>query len=329
MKPLSVLFGRTRSNRRGGIGSAHTRAAGVMSTATPFGAWILTTGVVLFAALLSGTGHGTEVIRWQRLPITVPLHVGQERILFLDRSMRVAVPNAIVERLRVQSADGAVYLRATGAFEPTRVELQDADTGALVLLDITASQAPADDKLEPLRILLTKGREDTDESPSQRESADADPEHLASIMTPSAVLLTRYAAQSLYAPLRTVEPVAGIAPTPVRAALDLTTLLPTLPVNVSILAAWRLQDQWVTALRITNLASTWQQLDPRTLRGDFLAATFQHKQLGPHGDSTDTTVLYLVTRDHGLAESLLPMVSPVDAAANLYTPAASEPTHEK
>ena len=35
------------------------------------------------------------------------------------------------------------------------------------------------------------------------------------------------------------------------------------------------------------------------------------------GEPTDTTVLYLVTRGHGLADALLPMISPVDAATNL------------
>ncbi len=329
MRPLSTWFGRIRPDHRSGTRPSHADATRVMSTGSTFGAWALATGLALLAALICETSRGTEVIRWQRLPITVALHVGQERILFLDRPMRVAVPNAIVERLRAQSADGAIYLRATGAFEPTRVELQDADTGALVLLDVTASEAPPDDKLEPLRIVLNKPVEGPGESQSQRESTDADAEHSTRVPTPAAVLLTRYAAQSLYAPLRTVEPVAGIIPTPIRATLDLTTLLPTHPVNVTMLAAWRLQDQWVTALRITNLTATWQRLDPRTLQGDFLAATFQHRQLGPHGDSTDTTVLYLVTRGHGLAESLLPTVSRVDAASNLSAPTASEPTHEK
>ncbi|EGH35771.1 hypothetical protein PSYJA_44741, partial [Pseudomonas syringae pv. japonica str. M301072] len=40
----------------------------------------------------------------------------------------------------------------------------------------------------------------------------------------------RYAAQMLYAPLRTVEPVDGIAQVKVERNLDLATLLPTLPV---------------------------------------------------------------------------------------------------
>lgn len=96
----------------------------------------------LLATLLSTSVYGTEVTRWQRLPIAVALHVGQERILFLDRPMRIAVPTVIAEHLRVQSADGAIYLRASEAFEATRVELQDADNGTLVLLDVTATAAP-------------------------------------------------------------------------------------------------------------------------------------------------------------------------------------------
>jgi len=58
------------------------------------------------------------------------------------------------ERLRVQSAGGAVYLRASEPIEPTRLQLQDADTGALILLDI-AAEPPKDGEaeLEPVRIV--------------------------------------------------------------------------------------------------------------------------------------------------------------------------------
>ena len=67
----------------------------------------------------------------------------------------------------------------------------------------------------------------------------------------------------------------------------------------------------------------WLDLDPRALQGDFLAATFQHPTLGPAGRAADTTVVYLVTRGHGLAESLLPKVAPIDATANLPPAAAA------
>ena len=94
-----------------------------------------------------------------------------------------------------------------------------------------------------------------------------------------AVVLTR-AAQNLYAPLRTVEPMAGIGRVNLRRNLALDTLLPTLPVRAQALAAWRLEDQWVTAVKLTNTSGRWLDLDPRALQGDFLAATFQHPTLG-------------------------------------------------
>jgi integrating conjugative element protein (TIGR03749 family) len=286
------------------------------------GVWPSVVSLLLLALLIRPQiGHSTEVVQWQRVPIAVALHVGQERILFLDRPMRVAVPSSLAERLRVQSAAGAIYLRATTPFEPTRIDLQDADTGALVLLDVTASQDAEAETLEPVRILINRHTED---GAAEQESTAVAGADRATLPTPPAVLLTRYAAQSLYAPLRTVEPLIGIAPIPVRRTLDLSTLLPSLPVTLTLLAGWRLQDHWVTALRLTNLTSTWLRLDPRTLQGDFVSATFQHQQVGPHGDSTDTTVLYLVTRGHGLTESLLPAISPMDAAANLSKSGPSE-----
>ncbi|MFZ3203856.1 MAG: DUF3438 family protein, partial [Pseudomonas sp.] len=56
------------------------------------------------------------------------------------------------------------------------------------------------------------------------------------------------------------------------------------------------------------------------LQGHFLTATFQHSTLGPSGTPEDTTVAYLVTRGHGLAQALLPALAPIDAALNLPEP---------
>jgi integrating conjugative element protein (TIGR03749 family) len=118
---------------------------------------------------------------------------------------------------------------------------------------------------------------------------------------------------------------AGIGRVHLRRDLALDTLLPTLPVRARALAAWRLEDQWVTAVLLANVSALQFDLDPRALQGDFVAATFQHPILGPAGEATDTTVVYLITRGHGLAESLLPALSPIDAGVNL--PAAVFPGH--
>ncbi|WP_323811041.1 TIGR03749 family integrating conjugative element protein, partial [Xanthomonas translucens] len=141
--------------------------------------------------------------------------------------------------------------------------------------------------------------------------------------TPIPVVLTRFAAQNLYAPLRTVEPLPGIMRVNLRRDLDLGSLMPTLPVRATALASWRLEDQWVTAVRLTSTSAGWITLDPRVLQGDFLTATFQHEALGPRGTPEDTTVLYLVTRGRGLAQSLLPAIHRFDPAAHLPQPEAN------
>lgn len=278
------------------------------------------TWLLLLTMALTPAAAAVEILRWERLPLAVPLVVGQERIVFVDRNVRVGVPASVGDRLRVQSAGGAIYLRASEPIAPTRLQLQDADSGALILLDIAAE--PARDnapQLEPVRIVEADAapprygqQQDAETDEPAAENAPAPQRE-----TPVAVVLTRYAAQSLYAPLRTVEPAAGIMRVNLPRDLALDTLLPTLPVEATALAAWRLEDQWVTAVRLSHTGSGWIDLDPRTLQGDFLAATFQHPALGPRGTPEDTTVLYLVTRGRGLPQSLLPAIHRFDPAALL------------
>ncbi|QER94648.1 TIGR03749 family integrating conjugative element protein [Xanthomonas phaseoli] len=294
----------------------------------------------LWATLWLGAtpaAHAVQILRWDRMPLAVPLRVGEERVVFIDRNVRVGVPAAIADRLRVQSAGGAIYLKASEAIEPTRLQLQDADSGALILIDIAAAPAQAGpaplEPLEPIRIVEGDGPgprygardrasgtgADAGGQPADALSPDAAPR--VRHETPVAVVLTRYAAQSLYAPLRTVEPAGGVTPARLPRGLDLDALAPALPVHARALAAWRMEDQWVTAVRLTNTSPRWVDLDPRMLIGDFVAATFQHPGLGPAGDATDTTVLYLVTRGRGLGDALLPRIGRIDAAQNLPTPA--------
>ncbi|VFR29013.1 FIG01212985: hypothetical protein [plant metagenome] len=279
---------------------------------------------LLVTTSLPTTVQALEILRWERLPLAVSLHVDQERVVFIDRNVRVGVPASLAGRLRVQSAGGAIYLRASEPIEPTRLQLQDADSGALILLDIAAEAAPAGQApLEPVRIVEAEGAPTrygdlTAAATADDDTQDAVPRAVRE--TPVPVVLTRYAAQNLYAPLRTVEPVSGITRVNLKRNLPLDTLLPTLPVRAQALAAWRLDGLWVTAVRLNNTSKRWLSLDPRDLQGDFMTGAFQHNTLGPAGTPDDTSVVYLVTKAHGLAESLLPTISPVNAALNLPEP---------
>ena len=285
---------------------------------------------LLLTVVLSPTVLAVEILRWERLPLAVSLVVDQERIVFIDRNVRVGVPASLTGRLRVQSAGGALYLRASEPIEPTRLQLQDADNGTLILLDIAAEPAVAGQAaMEPVRIVETEGPTqrygEAQTSQASDGSAETTSPPRAAHETPVPVVLTRYAAQNLYAPLRTVESVPGVARVNLRRHLPLDTLLPTLPVQARAIAAWRRDDVWVTAVRLANRSTRRLALDPRELQGDFMTAAFQHSTLGPAGTPEDTSVVYLVTRGHGLAKSLLPTVSPISAALNLPSPSTPAP----
>ncbi|WP_338523654.1 TIGR03749 family integrating conjugative element protein [Pseudomonas batumici] len=266
-----------------------------------------------------------ELMPWARLPLAVPLYVDQERIVFIDQNVRVGVPRSLGDTLRIQSTGGTLYLRANAPIKPTRLHLQDVRTGEIILIDITATDGQGQPVLEPVKIVKasgsSKGYGDTAEtSPSDTEAkatlraANSPP---ASQQTPIPVVLTRYAAQNLYAPLRTVEPLPGVLPVKSHRDLDLTGLMPTQPVMAQWLGAWQLEDHTVSAVKLQNRAITPIALDPRELRGDFVSAAFQHPYLGPTSQASDTTVVYLVTRGRSLVQALPPALSSVDASTAL------------
>lgn len=252
---------------------------------------LMATSLSLALTLRVGTLQAVELVRWERLPLAVPLVIGQERVIFVDEPVRVGLPAALAGKLRVQSAGGALYLLASEAIAPTRLQLQAVDSGELILLDIAAT--PGDQALEPLRILKA------DQPPSSEDAPTPTTEP-----TPVPVALTRYAAQSLYAPLRTVAALPGVRPVPLKRRDELPTLLPSENVASTPIAAWRLGDYWVTAVKLRNRGAEPLQLDPRHLQAGLYAATFQHADLGAAGSPEDTTVAYLVTRGAGLDQAL-------------------------
>lgn len=80
-----------------------------------------------------------ELMKWERIPLQVPLTVGQERIIFVDKNVRVGFPASLNGKLRIQSSSGTVYLDARSAFPSTRLVLKNVENGEMILLDVSAS----------------------------------------------------------------------------------------------------------------------------------------------------------------------------------------------
>lgn len=263
--------------------------------------------LLLLALLLtSGVARAVELMKWERIPLQIPLTVGQERIVFVNKNVRVGFPPSINNKLRIQSTGGVVYLNAQEAFPVTRLELQNKENGEIILLDV--STAPGKTIREPVKIVYDGVVATATASDKQVVSSDGDinGNQTVQAVTPSTrkslklnaplpVILTRYAAQNMYGPLRTVEAVPGISPVALKLPSLITTLMPSRQVAVKPVAAWSLQGRSVIALQIRNDSADKVILDPRELEGQFVTASFQHRWLGRAGTPEDTTVLYLVT----------------------------------
>lgn len=218
-----------------------------------------------------------------------------------ERSRRF--PPELNGKLRVQSTGGAVYLLANSTFATTRLQLQNVENGELILMDISALVGKQ--VREPVSLIYqgelssatasNNNLVSTNDAPSSKHKVSAK-DHSPRITIPLPIALTRYAAQSFYAPLRTLEPLPGIHAISHGLPLSITSLLPSEPITVQPLAAWGVQGYNLVALKLTNQHSGIVVLDPRHLQGTFYSATFQHRWLGAAGTPEDTTLLYLVMR---------------------------------
>jgi len=277
----------------------------------------------LASAVLAGDALAVEIMHWERRPLEIPLPVDEERIVTLDRNVRVGLPPALAnpEVLRVQSAGGVLYLKAFEAFETQRVRVQDVESGDVLLLDLSAREGASGEEIlvvdsresSPARASASTGSptgsRGAQASEASRPAAQASGgEAQQATATPVPVRLTRHAAQSLYAPQRTIEPLRGVSRVPMRLPESLSTLLPSLPVTATPLGAWRLDGWTVTAVKLENNDRRRAfELDPRWLQGDFYSATFMHPYLAPRGSVEDTTTVFLVTRRGGLDRALIPL----------------------
>jgi len=265
--------------------------------------------LAVFGLLLGQSVQALEILPWQRLPLAIALAVGQERVVFIDKNVSVGMDSYLAGKLRVQSAGGALYLLAHEPIEPSRLQVKVVESGELILLDIsTVTGKAAELAIEPVRIVDALAAKAETEQGEEKA-----PPSVASLGIPEPIALTRFAAQNLYAPLRTIEPLPGVSPVGIHALpQSLPALLPTRPVRARPLLAFRLGQWQVTAVQLINQSEHAFALDPRELVGRFYAATFQHNWLGEAGTPFDTTVVYLVTEHGGLEKHLLPMsVAPV------------------
>lgn len=259
----------------------------------------LSVALLIFASTI--VAAAPERVQWDKRPIAVHIQQGQERIIHFPDEVRYWLPDSIQHKVSVLAANGVLYIRALETFPSTRIRVQSLHDQQVYLLDITSSHA---DTVSDTLIVMTQDS-------TRNLSRDSE----GSMVTDDwRVRLTRYAARQLYAPAR----LSGGDPAIKRVPLAITSPIPLIRGNLIEaipIASWRAHDLTVTAFKLRNTTHQSYRLQfenvdsPNTLaihaliRGRWQTATLQHHTLGPSGQETDTTTLYLVS-DRSLPESL-------------------------
>ena len=236
-----------------------------------------------------------ERIVWRKVPITIALPAGEERLLHFPEAVKVGLPPTLQGQLRIQSIEGTLYARADSAFESTRVLVQGLDSGQMYVLDLSAVSSGG----STAAITIHRPDEAGPVLPTQTPTDSIDPARWASPY--GYATLTRFAAQQLYAPARLMAALPGVVRVPVRR--DPVPLLRGGTVQAEPLVAWRSGTHYLTAVQLINTGDGPVVLDPRQLRGQWLTATFQHNRLHGAGSEADRTVVYLIA-DRPFAEAL-------------------------
>lgn len=270
---------------------------------------VLTLLLLVVATTVSQTALADILLKRDRKPLPIALQVEKERIIFMDKNVKVGYPSELDGKIRIQSTGGAVYLKALNDFPATRFEFRDVATGEIFLFDVVASHK-INNPEEPIRIVAEASVATQSSSVNQDDQVDIESATPPQLPVPAA--LTRYAAQSLYAPLRTVEPLVGVHRVAHRLPTKITTLLPAYPIVATPLMSWQLDKYVVTAIRLQNRGTSRIVLDPRELQGRFYAATFQHNWLGGYGSTEDTTTVYIVTEGYA-NNAVIPETKPYKA----------------
>lgn len=241
------------------------------------GCWLFCVWLLSFS--VHADPDAPERIVWNRVPVAVELTAGHERLVHFPEAVRAGVPAALQGVLRVQNIGGTLYLLAAQPFAVQRMIVHGSESGQVYLLDLTA---------------LAEGEHGT---PIEIHLPDSSEGDRAAGAAPASgygyVTLTRFAAQQLYAPARLLRDLPGVVREPVRG--DPVALVRGNAIKASPLIAWRAGNLHLSAVLLVNQTKRPQVLDARALRGQWLAATFQHNRLHAAGSEADRTVVYLLS----------------------------------
>ncbi len=223
---------------------------------------------------------------WNGIPIHFTVPVGQERILKFPGpvSFHNSNPRLNTNNVSIQNNAGFLYITAKKPFESVRMAIVLRKTGQVILVDLSSQEDVSD---TPVELVIANNK------PEAGSNANSGPKP----QMINYVTLMRYAVQHLYSPERLVEKNSAIVRIPMYTTRSIN-LFRNDNVVAMPLVSWRGGGLYVTAVLLKN---KWKQsiiLDPRNIRGNWLAGTFYPTNyVTANGTLHDRTTLFLISSE--------------------------------
>lgn len=245
---------------------------------------------ILFTLVIGSMNTVAEDIVkvWNNEPLSIHLKTGrQTRVIFPTR-VYIQAPLGITGSLVTEAPNRQmVFWTATEDFEKGTVIATSEDGRDVYLIDVFSSgQGLASDIVieDPRRTLEQKASE---------------PEVIAPEITdPAEVLLTRFVAQTLYAPQRLLPSDPNIQQ---LEAPELPSDFPLLQpqhgetYSIEVIGQWMGYGQYLTAVLVKNTSNVPVKTSGAFVRGNFTNVTPHHRYLAAQGELEDRTAYYIIS----------------------------------
>ncbi len=221
-------------------------------------------------------------------PTPVTLGVGRERRVSFPAPVELGVPPERQGQLKILNVDRTLHLTALEAFPRTPLVARQLAGGRSYVLHVEAVKGVSEaapiqigKQVQPKPLKTTSAKLPGGPGGRSRQSVYA--RYRA---------LTRVAAQELYGLGRLIR---WHRAKRIEVDGETNNLLRGAQVHAEAVAGWTDGSLFVTAVALRNRTTHAIELDPRDLRGRWVAVTFQHTRLFPRGDPADATTGYLVS----------------------------------
>ena len=273
---------------------------------------LLPWALIMSTQLLSPAfSHAEDTRRvWDNRPLPVALPVGKEVRWIFPQDVTVQIPEEMTPKIKTLLPDAhTVYITATEKFSTARVLATGNKDGKVYILDVSAAanNLVEDMRLEDPALLPAANETNTakptsrlieTELPDQQDGTSQDAFDEKPLSDPPEIVLTRFAMQTLYAPSRLIpssERISRAGNPTLPKAFPLIQSTQGERFSYEAVGAWQGFGHYVTAVLVVNQTPIRVLVDLTKVRGNFSHVTAQHHYIGPKGDLTDRTTLYLIS----------------------------------